>query len=520
MAVIFDSWMNEMLALLSTIFVIIYVTFKINYTYWKKKGLPYLEPSFPLGNAWDTTLMRKSPGEGMRDMYFEGKGKSVVGIYTINSPILIFRDPDLIKTIMVKDFNYFPDRGIYIDEETDHLSAHLFFLGGTKWKSLRQKLTPTFTSGKMRAMFGIVQDCARVLSDVTPAGKVVEVRELIARYSTDVIASCAFGINVDSQHNPEAEFRQWGRRFFKPSLRTYMTQALGFFNPKLRKLVPVAFTPKDITEYFTRVVEDTVKHREEAGVIRKDFMQLLIQLKNKGYVDDSFSISVEKSEEAGGNKSLTIKELAAQAWVFFLAGFETSSTTVSFCLYELSKHPHIQKRLQDEIDAVLKKSNGEVTYEDITSNMPYLEKVIDETLRVYPPVAALNREVVQDYKLPGYDCVLEKGTKVVIPVLGLHHDPKYFRNPDQFDPEHFSDEQKASRHPFCYLPFGEGPRICIGMRFGLVQVKLAMVHLLSKFSFLPAGEKPSKLRMAPNNLLLTPEGGIELRVERRQVPAS
>nr|AZP56676.1 CYP6K1c [Locusta migratoria migratoria] len=297
MAIVFDSWVTEILALQSTVFAILYVIFKIDYTYWKKKGVPYLEPTFPLGNGWDTTLMKKNFGEVLRDVYFETEGRDFVGIYSLNNPLLIVRDPEMIKTILVKDFNYFPDRGIYVDEKTDHLSAHLFFLGGTKWKSLRQKLTPTFTSGKMRAMYGIILDCARILSDVTPAGSIVEVRELIARYSTDVIASCAFGIDVDSQHKPEAEFRQWGRRFFKPSLRTYMTQALGFSNPKLRALLPIPFTPKDITEYFTRVVTDTVKHREETGIIRKDFMQLMIQLKNNGYVDDSFSITNQKNTE-------------------------------------------------------------------------------------------------------------------------------------------------------------------------------------------------------------------------------
>ncbi|XP_047000613.1 cytochrome P450 6k1-like [Schistocerca americana] len=379
MALYFDSWATEMLAVLSTLFMIMYVTFKINYTYWKKKGLPYLEPSFPLGNGWNAILMRKSPGEDMKDVYFETEGKAVVGIYSLNNPLLVVRDPELIKMIMVRDFNYFPAWGIYVDEETDHLSAHLFFLGGTKWKPLRQKLTPTFTSGKMRAMFGIVRDCARILADVIPSGRDVEVRELITRYSTDVIASCAFAIDVDSQHNPEAEFRQWGRRFFQTSLRSYLTLSLGFSNPKLRTLLPLPFTPKDITEYFTCVVDDTVKHREKTGIIRKDFMQLMIQLRNNGYVDDSFSITGKKGAEHG-NKTLTTKEMAAQAWVFFLGGFETSSTTVSFCQYELFRHPDIQKKLQEEVDDVMRKTNGDVTYDDIMTKMPYMEKVVNERI--------------------------------------------------------------------------------------------------------------------------------------------
>ncbi|XP_049788129.1 cytochrome P450 6k1-like [Schistocerca cancellata] len=516
MAIFFDSWVTEMLALLSAVFAMLYVTFKISYTHWKKKGLPYLEPSFPLGNAWNTVLMRKSVGEDLRDVYFETEGKDVVGIYSLHNPILVVRDPELIKTIFVKDFNYFPDRGVYVDEKTDPLSAHLFFQSGTKWKSSRQKLSPTFTSGKMRAMFGIVRDCARTLVDVTPVGSVVEVREMLARYSTDAIASCAFGIDVDSQHNPNAEFRQWGRRFFKPSLRTFLSLGVALANPKLRTLLPIPLVPKDITEYFTQIVKDTVRHREGTGVIRKDFIQLMVQLKNNGYIDDSFSVSGHKNSEQE-NGILTTKEMAAQAWGFFLGGFETSSGTVSFCLYELARHPDIQKKLQDEIDDVMKKTKGDVTYEDIMTQMPYLEKVVNETLRLHPPAPFLNREVAKDYKLPGYDCVLETGTKVIIPVMGLHHDRKFFRNPEKFDPEHFSEEQVTSRHAYSFLPFGEGPRICIGMRFGLMQMKTAIVHLLSKFVVLAVDDKP--LRMDPSFPGLTPIGGMNLRFERRQEPA-
>ncbi|XP_049832857.1 probable cytochrome P450 6a17 [Schistocerca gregaria] len=212
---------------------------------------------------------------------------------------------------MVRDFNYFPHRGIYVDEGTDHLSAHLFFLGGTKWKSLRQQLTPTFTSGKMRAMFGIVRDCARIMVDVVPSGRDVEVRELIARYSTDVIASSAFGIDVDSQHNPEAEFRQWGRCFFKTSLRSYLTLSLGFSNPKLRTLLPLPS--------YRRI-------SQSVGVLPR-------------WVRDLFHH----------------RKLLA---------------------YELSRHLDIQKKLQEEVDDIMKKTKGDVTYEDIMTKMPYMEKVV------------------------------------------------------------------------------------------------------------------------------------------------
>ncbi|XP_049762222.1 cytochrome P450 6k1-like [Schistocerca cancellata] len=106
-------------------------------------------------------------------------------------------------------------------------------------------------------------------------------------------------------------------------------------------------------------------------------------------------------------------------------------------------------------------------------------EVAEESLRKYPPAPVLNRECNQDYKIPDSDVVLEKGTPIVLSVLGLHHDPTHFPDPDRFDPERFSEESKAKCHPYVYLPFGEGPRICIGMRMGLLQTNVGLVNILS-----------------------------------------
>ncbi|XP_049815179.1 cytochrome P450 6k1-like isoform X2 [Schistocerca nitens] len=511
-----ESWFTELLVVVSLAVVAVYVWFSHSYKYWQKKGVPYLEPQFPFGNVYESFVGKRSMPMDVTDAYRKLKGNRFGGMYFFNRPSLVIVDPDLIRTILVKDFWKFQDRGIQVDE-SEPLARHLFLLGGNKWRRLRVKLTPTFTSGKMRMMFQTMVDCGREMADILeePAsrGEVMEMREIGARYATDIIASVAFGIEVNCQRNPEAAFRQWGRKIFQPSLLATINAVVNAINPRLISFLKLRNNATEISHYFRKMVRDTVAYREENNVTRNDFMQLLIQLKNNGCVD-SDKPGVQKGDDEDDTWKLSIDDVAAQAFVFFAAGFETSSTTISFALHELAHHSDIQKRLQEEIDSVLKQSDGQITYDAINS-MHYLDKVVSETLRKYPPVVILNRECNTEYKIPGTDIVLDKGTKILIPAYGLHHDPEYFPDPERFDPERFSEEQKAQRHPYVYLPFGEGPRICIGMRFGLLQTKVGLTHILAKYNIEPCEKTIRNLSFESRAFILTPKGGIQLRLSKR-----
>ncbi|XP_049963569.1 cytochrome P450 6k1-like [Schistocerca serialis cubense] len=516
MALFVDSWLTELLVALSLVTVAVYVWFSHRYKYWHKKGVPYLEPQFPFGNVYESFVGKRPLPLIISDAYRQFKGKRFGGIYIVTQPTLVTVDPDFIRDVLVKDFGTFHDRGIRVDEN-EPLGKHLFLLGGSKWRRLRVKLTPTFTSGKMKMMFQTMAACGREMAEVlqgpADAGEVVEMREVAARYATDVIASVAFGIEVDCQRNPDDPFRQWGRRVFEANVLATINFLISAINPKLLTTFRIRSNASAVSQYFRGMVRDTVKHREDNGITRNDFMHLLIQLKNKGSIDSDKSVNHKENEEED-NWRLSIDDIAAQAFVFFIAGFETSSSTVSFALHELAFNPDIQSRVQEEIDAVLKDNKGEVTYEAVNS-MHYLDKVVAETLRKYPPAPVLSRESNAEYQLPDSDIILEKGTKVFVPMYGLHHDPEYFPDPERFDPERFSEEQKAQRHPYVYLPFGEGPRICIGMRFGLLQTKVALTYLLSRFSFEPSEKSVHHLTFEPRSFILMPKGGIQLRMKKR-----
>ncbi|XP_049762157.1 cytochrome P450 6k1-like [Schistocerca cancellata] len=517
MAVFLDSWIAELVVVLSAAVLAAYLWFQRSYRYWETKGVPYVEPAFPFGNFRPVALGQKSIGELLHDMYRQLPGARLVGHYGFRRPLLLVRDPDIIRQILVKDFGTFHDRGLFFNEE-EPLNRHLFALNGSKWRHLRTKLTPVFTSGKLKGMFKTLQDCGREMAEVLEStadrGQVVEMRELVARYSTDVIASVAFGIEVDCQREPDNEFRQWGRKIFQPSLQAGINFMLAVVSPTLGKLLKLKDGAAAVSTYFRRMVAETVAYREENNVCRKDFMDLMIQLKNKGYLEGEKPENGEGGTKEVSPTKLTIEDVAAQAFIFFGAGFETSSSTMSFALHELALHPHCQTKLQHEIDSVLKETGSDITY-DALSKMPYLDKVVSETLRKYPALPLLNRECTQEYKIPDSDVVLEKGTPISISVLGLHHDPKYFPEPERFDPERFCEEQKAKRHPYVYLPFGEGPRNCIGMRLGLLQTKVGLVYILSKYSVRTTEATQVDLDFNARSIILVPNGGIQLRLEKR-----
>ncbi|XP_031346448.1 probable cytochrome P450 6a13 [Photinus pyralis] len=481
----------------------IYVRWK--YAYWKKKNVPYTVPQFPFGNAENPFTRKYYFGEWLQKFYqsFKKRGEKHAGIYIITSPNYVPIDPEIIKNIMQRDFAHFVDRGFYYNEKDEPLSAHLFAIGGQKWRNLRTKLTPTFTSGKMKMMFDTLVECTRpleeIMNDFCASTLPVDIKDLLARFTTDVIGSCAFGLECNSFKSDNAEFRYHGRKIFEPKNKIDTLKILfSAARPEWARKLGVVLLPKDSTSFFFDVVKSTVNYRRTNNIHRKDMLQIVMDLEHP-----------EKPSES----SLSLEEIAAQAFVFFLAGFETSSTTMTFCLYELAANLDLQQKVRDEINQVLKSHNGKITY-DAIMEMKYMNQVIDETLRKYPPVAFLTRQCVKDYVVPDQDVQIEKGTMVLISVLGLHRDPEYFKDPEKFDPERFSDENKHGIAPFTYIPFGEGPRLCIGMRFGMMQTKVGLACLLRNYSFSVSSRTQTPFKWDKFSFILTTEQPIWLDVRK------
>lgn len=219
MGLYFANLPADIFAVLILIVCAAYVYMKlVVFQYWERRGIPSLKASFPLGNFGPAALQRLSVGEVLRNLYNQSTDR-FIGVHVMARPILILRDPELIRRIFIKDFAHFHSRGIYVDEKVDPMSVSLPTVSGIKWKNMREQLTPAFTAARLKEMFSMILDSGVSLQNVMyKAGEkaeVIDVRELAACYTTDAIVSLAFGLESNSIENPDAEFRQFGRKVSK-----------------------------------------------------------------------------------------------------------------------------------------------------------------------------------------------------------------------------------------------------------------------------------------------------------------
>lgn len=482
----------------------LFIGLRYIYSYWDRQDMPNLKPNIPYGNLRNVADRTESFGVAVCQLYYKSVER-MVGIYLFFRPAILIRDASLAKRIMTTDFNHFQDRGVYCDEAHDPFSANLFSLPGKRWRLLRNKLTPTFTSGKLRNMLPTILDVGHKLHDHLAVkadnNEIVEMRDMSSRYVVDIIASVFFGFEADSISDPNNPFRDVGRQANSNTISNNIRSAAFFVCPGIFKFTNLKSVPDYIAEFTTSIVTQQIENREKNNVSRKDFIQLLIDLRQE--------------DRKRNERIMSIQECAAQVFLFYIAGSETTSATISFTLHELSQNSQVLSKLLVEIDETLQRSGGDINY-DIVNEMKYLDVCVKETLRKYPGLPLLNRECTNDYQVPNSKVVIKKGTQVIIPLLGYVMDPKYFPDPERYEPERFCGERKNYDED-AYYPFGEGPRNCIGVRMGVMVAKISLVLLLSKFTF-EATQGP-KFVFEPGTVGLIPKDGIKFKIGQRKARA-
>lgn len=476
------EWKISLLIIAASLIIWAYLRVKSAYSFFEKRGIPYVKPTFLLGSDVRGALGQDNLGISIDRLYKELKEEKYGGVYLGLSPSLLVKDPSYVNWILTSKFEYFPDRTFIVDEKTNPLDAHLFNLKGNKWKYLRSKLSPAFTAGKLKSMYGEMDHCSQGLFeyfDKVADGRDVDLFEPLASLTTDVIGSTAFGIDAEGLKNPDSKFRAMGKKLFDLNLKNTIILFLRLAAPNLLIALKIRTIDEGVSDYFRSTIKKVFDYRRKNSVVRNDFVQLALQLHEKGFIEvDSGEMDSENSikydEKTSEKFEITEDLLAAQSFVFFIGGFETTARTLHHLTYMLSLHREIQETVREEVRAA-KKKHGDFTH-DAVKDLPFLEKCIQETLRLYPPFAALSRECIRDCVLPD-GRKLEKGMQVLIPLFSLHRDPEYFPEPERFNPDRFDVPPAKGT----YAPFGDGPRICIGKRFALMEIKMTVAKILDKY---------------------------------------
>ncbi|KAG8582126.1 hypothetical protein GDO81_007929 [Engystomops pustulosus] len=289
----------------------------------------------------------------------------------------------------------------------------------------------------------------------------------------DVVTSSSFSVNIDSLNKPNDPFVTQTKKLLKVGLFSpalLFVVIFPFLRPVLERL-NFNFFPKDFLNFYMNAVTSFKEQRQKGNHSgRVDFLQLMLDSR----VEDSSGLNKEQ-------KALTDTEIMAQSIVFILAGFETTSLTLTYLFYNLATHPDVQKKLQEEVDSYLP-NKANPTY-DILKKMEYLDMVVQETLRMYPAAARLERVSKQTVEINGV--TIPQGIVCMIPSYVLHNDPEFWPEPEEFRPERFSKENRENHTPYTFLPFGDGPRNCIGMRFAMLSMKVAITAILQHFTCRP-----------------------------------
>ncbi|XP_053996823.1 cytochrome P450 9e2-like [Hylaeus anthracinus] len=433
-----------------------------------------------------------------------------VGFYDLTTPVIAIRDIELMKSITVKHFEHFQNhRNLQTDDAEPLFSKNLFALRDDRWREVRTLLSPAFTSSKMKAMFNLMNECANRYGDILctlPEGeRTLELKDVFTRYTNDVIATCAFGVKVDSMADRNNKFYVYGREAtnfsgISKSLKLFAVR----LTPFLSKLFGIKMVNPEIANFFKEMVADTIKYRDENNIVRPDMIQLMMETRGK----------------LGPGKELTIDDMTAQAFVFFFGGFESTSTLMCFAAYEVGVNPEIQKKLQEEIDEVLENCKGEPTY-DAINDMKYLDAIVYEALRMYPVIVQSDRVCTKPFELapalPGLKpYVIQEGEYIWIPIYGVHYDPEHFEEPNKFNPDRFFDDPKKVVNSGTFLSFGFGPRMCIGNRFALLETKVLMFHIFARCTFKPCSKTIIPMVLSKKGFQMTSMGGFWFDVEPRK----
>lgn len=405
----------------------------------------------------------------------------------------------------------------------------------------------------MRQMFELIIECAKQMSQSlskqceSSGSADCEMKELFTKYANDVISSTAFGYKINTFEDPNNEFYLSGKKFAEfASVKAIFRVVTILMLPKVASFFNISIIDQKVTNFFRTIILENIDSRDKKGIVRPDMINILMNVK-KG---NSHLYSTTEENQKDGFASVeessigrkTVKrewsddEIVAQCFGFFLAGVDTSSTVLSLIVYELSKNADIQQKLYGEVQETYDNLGGKMLTYDVLQKMKYMDMVVSEVLRLWPPAPGLDRVCVKDYNYDDGQCKfkIEKGTTLIIPVRGLHFDEKYWENPNVFDPERFSDENKDSIVQGSYAPFGMGPRGCIvsnnlfnfksnkchvchfqGSRLALMKAKSVIFYLLLNFKFEPneKSQIPVKLKAGPAGL--TTEKGIHVALKLR-----
>ncbi|XP_044248933.1 probable cytochrome P450 28a5 [Drosophila takahashii] len=490
---------------------LLYAVFIWNYDYWRKRGVPGPKPKLLCGNYPHMFNLKRHAIYDLNDIYRQNKDKyDAVGIFCSRTPQLLVVNPELARRVLVSNFRNFHDNEVSkgVDEKSDFIFANNpFTLTGEKWKNRRSDVTPGLTMGRIKTVYPVTHKVCQKLSEWaekqirlgSPDG--INAKHMSLCFTTEVVTDCVLGLSAESFSDKPTPIVSNIKELFNQPWTFVLFFVLTSTFPSLSHLIKIRFIPLKVERFLIDLMGSAVAARRaqltgEKQFERSDFLDYVLQLGEKRKLDN--------------------RQLLAYSMTFLLDGFETTSTVLAHMLLNLGRNGRAQELLRQEINAHLE--NGLINFEKL-NDLPYLDACLQETIRLFPPGFTSNKLCTESIDIPNKDgpnFVVEKGTTVVIPHYSFMVDEDFFPDPQSFQPERFMepDAAKTFRERGVYMGFGDGPRVCIGMRFATTQIKAAIVELISKFKVKINSKTRQDNQFDPVQFFITLRGGIWLDLEK------
>ncbi|KAL1462636.1 hypothetical protein WDU94_014458 [Cyamophila willieti] len=510
------SFFSSVFNYLSLIFVVLLLLFlrrwTVNsYKFFKNLGIPYEKPKFLIGNLRNYPLISNNKHQFyfVEDIYKKHADKTYVGFFKFRKPMLMIRDPIICQQVFTTYFENFYNRpGPPVDPKKDPLSNHLITMQGEQWKSVRTRLSPAFTPSKLKNMFEDMQECCLELGNLIESkmsiDNEIEVIHLFAQFSLRVSGKCILGLDSDVLNNPNSQFNTICKTLFTPTTTAKVRQIFQFLFPQYySKYVEIKNISLETFTFLHSIMREAFESRGTTNKRRNDFLKLVTDIHSTELSSGSHDPASQANKDY-----VTESIIMSNTFLFLTTGYESTATTTASVLYELALNEDVQEKVRQEVRDHI----GNWSYSSLSS-LKYLDQVICESQRLHPVNTSLSRQcTVDQFKLPGTDIYIPRGTHVCIPTFAMYKDPKYFPDPERFNPENFSKENTQQLK--ILLPFGEGPRQCISKSYSLMEVKLAICHLILKFKFKRCSKTDVPLQYIPDKLFITPVNGIWIGFEK------
>jgi cytochrome P450 len=389
--------------------------------------------------------------------------------------------PDQIEDVIVNNNRKFI-KGRILRANRHLLGNGLITSEGEFWLRQRRMMQPAFHRNRVANYATTMTDCAqRVLESWRP-GQQFDLHDAMTRLTLQIVGKTLFHADVEQQAPRVGE-----------NLHVLLEYTFDF----RRLLITPRWLPtrrnrqakqavRNLTQIIDAIIEQRRKSNEDAG----DLLSLLIH-----------------AQDEDGSR-MTNQQLRDEALTLFLAGHETTASTLSWTWMLLAQNPRVEEKLHAELDSVLA---GRTPTLDDLPQMPYTNQVITESMRLYPPAWAMARLAIEDHELGGYP--IPKGTGIAAVTWIVHRDPRWYKNPEEFCPERWACGELLKEIPrFAYFPFGYGPRQCIGNSFALMEAQLVLATIAQRFRFTLAPDRP----IVPlPSITLRPRYGLHVQVHPR-----